>query len=395
MGYDGSYKSLGLDKESIILILKCMVNKLMLPDSGMDSNQNSKIDSKNFKTIFPPTSSDRHEFISRYRAKSYISDTSKEKIIDFERKLRAKILSKDELEKDMEINFPRRDNSSLPFSNRDKQQRWRDRNFNEPAQAQMVTLSKPIREEPLSYQTSFIQEKPEIEKVQSRSVERSFGEIEFPRVVKRGFENRGFTDNTNVERETKLSKSRARPQRKKSESSKSSESEDSSESSKRPRKKRDRERSRKARKASKSRSNKKHSKRKRETSSSSSSSSSTSKSDSSESEKDTKQKNESPKKRGRSESSSKEVLFETSGRRDDSDDRKKKRKRSRSKSNHKKNSKKRRRGAKKSSSKSSSSKSKGGAESRNSKSRRRRKARSKHRGSRRKSRANSSKYYKK
>jgi len=106
MGYDGSYREIGLDRGDILVVLKSIVNKTLLYDKGMVGN--------NYQSIFSSYPSELRNFLHSYKPRTYFSDYSNEKIGDFEKKLKKRILNEQEQEKDGEINFPKKEVNSRP-----------------------------------------------------------------------------------------------------------------------------------------------------------------------------------------------------------------------------------------------------------------------------------------
>lgn len=111
MGYDGTFRDIGLSKQDIVIVLKSIVNKALLYDSNLVT--------KNYQSIFT-YSNDLTGFLDAYNPKSYFTDYSSEKIGDFERRLKYKILSQKELETDGDISFPRKEIHPLPVSKPEK-----------------------------------------------------------------------------------------------------------------------------------------------------------------------------------------------------------------------------------------------------------------------------------
>lgn len=101
MGYEGTYRHIGLEKQDILVVLKSIVNKTLLYDSSMVFN--------NYQSIFNPYPAQLREFLHSYKPKTYFLDYSHEKIGDFERRLKMRILSSTELDKEGEINFPKKE----------------------------------------------------------------------------------------------------------------------------------------------------------------------------------------------------------------------------------------------------------------------------------------------
>lgn len=112
MGYLGTYRDVGLSKMDIIVILKSIANKALLFDQGLVT--------KNHQSIFS-FSDDLPKFLTTYNPKSYFNDYCNERISEFEKKLRLRLMTKEELSKDEEVSFPRKEltRNDKYFKNKD------------------------------------------------------------------------------------------------------------------------------------------------------------------------------------------------------------------------------------------------------------------------------------
>lgn len=100
MGYLGTYRDVGLTKMDIIVILKSIANKALLFDQALVA--------KNHQSIFS-FSDDLPRFLTTYNPKSYFNDYCNERISEFEKKLRARLMTPEELAKDQDVSFPRKE----------------------------------------------------------------------------------------------------------------------------------------------------------------------------------------------------------------------------------------------------------------------------------------------
>lgn len=138
MGYTGTYRDVGLTKMDIIVILKSIANKSILFDQGLVT--------KNYQSIFK-VQEDLIQFLNSYNAKSYFNDYCNERISEFERKLRYRLLSASELEKDEQVSFPRKEMTSKdrlkPKENRPNSIKTKE------AEEETELLGLPGRESPI------------------------------------------------------------------------------------------------------------------------------------------------------------------------------------------------------------------------------------------------------
>lgn len=100
MGYTGTYRDVGLTKMDIIVILKSIANKSLLFDQGLVT--------RNYQSIFN-YQDDLMQFLNSYNPKSYFNDYCNERISEFERKLRQRLLTVEEMQKDEQVSFPRKE----------------------------------------------------------------------------------------------------------------------------------------------------------------------------------------------------------------------------------------------------------------------------------------------
>ena len=100
MGYNGTYKDVGLTKMDIIVILKSIANKTLLFDQDLVT--------RNYQSIFNYRE-DLIQFLNSYNPKSYFNDYCNERISEFEKKLRFRLLTPDEISKDEQVSFPRKE----------------------------------------------------------------------------------------------------------------------------------------------------------------------------------------------------------------------------------------------------------------------------------------------
>lgn len=140
MGFDGSYRDIGLDKTDIITVLKSIVNKTLLYDSALSSMSYQSIFNYNF---------DITSFLNQYQPKTYFPDYSSEKIIDFEKKLKSRLLNEKEIEKDGEISFPKKEivkNENYRFNNRENRDGRDFRDFRDFRENRDMRDNRDVRE---------------------------------------------------------------------------------------------------------------------------------------------------------------------------------------------------------------------------------------------------------
>lgn len=100
MGYLGTYRDVGLTKMDIVVILKSITNKALLFDTMLVA--------RNHQSIFS-YSDDLPQFLSTYNPKTYFSDYCSERISDFERRLKQRLMTGEELAAGQEVSFPRKE----------------------------------------------------------------------------------------------------------------------------------------------------------------------------------------------------------------------------------------------------------------------------------------------
>ena len=96
------FKEVGLDWKDVVFVLKTMVNKTISKEAAM------KV--KNFQTVLNQSPNLR-EFIDNYKPSTYFLEYANEKPIDFEKRLRNKLLDQAELEEDLNDGLRRRETS--------------------------------------------------------------------------------------------------------------------------------------------------------------------------------------------------------------------------------------------------------------------------------------------
>lgn len=144
MGYLGTYKDVGLTKMDIIVILKSITNKALLFDTLLVA--------RNHQSIFS-YSDDLPQFLSSYNPKTYFTDYCSERISDFERRLKQRLMTGAELAVGEEVSFPRkemtanagryRQRDNRPLGIRDFDTRDRPTNI----QREHREEERPLREE--------------------------------------------------------------------------------------------------------------------------------------------------------------------------------------------------------------------------------------------------------
>jgi hypothetical protein len=125
------YRELGLEWKDVVLILKSMINKIVLTEPSMSV--------KNFQTVLNQSSQLR-EFIDNYKAATYFSEYANEKLIDFEKRLRDKLLDQKEQEEDPDYQYWRRDQGMNPrvYPSDRGGMRFSRTNFRMPDRTQLI-----------------------------------------------------------------------------------------------------------------------------------------------------------------------------------------------------------------------------------------------------------------
>lgn len=138
------YKELSLDWKDVVLVLKSMVNKVVLSEPSMSV--------KNFQTVLHQSPGLR-EFIDNYKPTTYFSEYASEKLIDFERRLRDKLLDPQEQEDDPDAFFWRREQNqySRPYNTDRSTTRYSRLNFRQPEKLQLI---EPEPEQELKLETT-------------------------------------------------------------------------------------------------------------------------------------------------------------------------------------------------------------------------------------------------
>lgn len=113
----GSYKSIGLTKSDVVTICKLMINKVVYYDSSLFS--------RNYQSIFP-FDSELPNFLEYYNPKTYFDYYSPTKIPIFEKNLRDRLMTKDEIENDFNVQFPKRPSRYSPQRKKSFRQTPRD-----------------------------------------------------------------------------------------------------------------------------------------------------------------------------------------------------------------------------------------------------------------------------
>jgi hypothetical protein len=99
MSLQGGYKNIGLTKGDIITICKSILNRVILYDDSLYS--------KNYQSIFP-FDSDLPNFLQYYNPKTYFEYYSIDRISNFERSLRNKLMTEEEMKREKQVSFPRK-----------------------------------------------------------------------------------------------------------------------------------------------------------------------------------------------------------------------------------------------------------------------------------------------
>lgn len=105
----GGYKHIGLVKRDVITICKLMINKAVFYDNSLFS--------RNYQSIFP-FDSELPNFLEYYKPKTYFDYYSTDNIPTFEKNLRARLMTSDEIENDSDVQFPKKISRYSPSNKR-------------------------------------------------------------------------------------------------------------------------------------------------------------------------------------------------------------------------------------------------------------------------------------
>lgn len=95
----GGYKNIGLTKNDVITICKLMINKVVYYDSSLFS--------RNYQSIFS-FDSELPNFLEYYNPKTYFDYYSPDKVPVFEKNLRDRLMTSEEIENDSNVQFPKK-----------------------------------------------------------------------------------------------------------------------------------------------------------------------------------------------------------------------------------------------------------------------------------------------